>query len=563
MSFFPIFNWLKTYSRTDFNGDLFAGVITAILLVPQGIAFALLAGLPPQFGLYASILPPLFYAVLGTSRTLSVGPVSIAAIMIASALQLPEVGALGNPLQSAVILSAESGAILLIMAIFRMGGLVNFISHPVLTGFTSGAALLIIGSQLPQTLGLKSPTCGFDTVCYQTYLQGTNTTTLLMTGVALALLLFFGKPLLSLLKILRLSPSLITAIGKCGALVTVAFTTFAVVHWNLTAQHVAVVGEISAGLPHLSFDFIDLEKWKILASPASFIALIAYVESVAIAKVVANLRNEKINPNQELIALGFSNFAAAVSGGMPVAGGFSRTMVNFSAGARTQIAMVIAAIILSIAVVFFTVWFSNIPKTALAVIILVAVIPLVKFKSILHTWQYDKGDGIAELTTLISVLILGIEEGITLGIILTFASYLRKASHPHIAVVGRLPNTKHYRNIKRHKVETWEHLLLMRIDENITFANINFVEEFIETQLRNAPNVKHIVLIFTSVSDIDMTAIEALEQLNESLKNIGITLNFAEVKGFLLDKLEKSDLFTHLNGERFFDVEEAVTQLNP
>ncbi len=563
MSFFPIFSWLKTYSRTDFNGDLFAGVMTAILLVPQGIAFALLAGLPPQFGLYASILPPLFYAVLGTSRTLSVGPVSIAAIMIASVLQLPEVSALGNPLQSAVILSAESGAILLIMAIFRMGGLVNFISHPVLTGFTSGAALLIIGSQLPQTLGLKSPTCGFDTVCYQTYLQGTNTTTLLMTGVSLALLLFFGKPLLSLLKILRLSPSLITAIGKCGALVTVAFTTFAVVHWNLTAQHVAVVGEISAGLPHLSFDFIDLEKWKILASPASFIALIAYVESVAIAKVVANLRNEKINPNQELIALGFSNFAAAVSGGMPVAGGFSRTMVNFSAGARTQIAMVIAAIILSIAVVFFTVWFSNIPKTALAVIILVAVIPLVKFKSILHTWQYDKGDGIAELTTLISVLILGIEEGITLGIILTFASYLRKASHPHIAVVGRLPNTKHYRNIKRHKVETWEHLLLMRIDENITFANINFVEEFIETQLRNAPNVKHIVLIFTSVSDIDMTAIEALEQLNESLKNIGITLNFAEVKGFLLDKLEKSDLFTHLNGERFFDVEEAVTQLNP
>ena len=563
MSFFPIFSWLKTYSRTDFNGDLFAGVMTAILLVPQGIAFALLAGLPPQFGLYASILPPLFYAVLGTSRTLSVGPVSIAAIMIASVLQLPEVSALGNPLQSAVILSAESGAILLIMAIFRMGGLVNFISHPVLTGFTSGAALLIIGSQLPQTLGLKSPTCGFDTVCYQTYLQGTNTTTLLMTGVALALLLFFGKPLLSLLKILRLSPSLITAIGKCGALVTVAFTTFAVVHWNLTAQHVAVVGEISAGLPHLSFDFIDLEKWKILASPASFIALIAYVESVAIAKVVANLRNEKINPNQELIALGFSNFAAAVSGGMPVAGGFSRTMVNFSAGARTQIAMVIAAIILSIAVVFFTVWFSNIPKTALAVIILVAVIPLVKFKSILHTWQYDKGDGIAELTTLISVLILGIEKGITLGIILTFASYLRKASHPHIAVVGRLPNTKHYRNIKRHKVETWEHLLLMRIDENITFANINFVEEFIETQLRNAPNVKHIVLIFTSVSDIDMTAIEALEQLNESLKNIGITLNFAEVKGFLLDKLEKSDLFTHLNGELFFDVEEAATQLNP
>lgn len=560
--FFPIFSWLKTYRRADFNGDLFAGIITAILLVPQGIAFALLAGLPPQFGLYASILPPLFYAVLGTSRTLSVGPVSIAAIMIASALQIPEVSALGNPLQSAVILSAESGAILLLMAVCRMGGLVNFISHPVLTGFTSGAALLIIGSQLPQTLGLKSPTCGVDFACYQTYLQGTNFTTLLISGAAFAVLLFFGKPLTLLLKTLRLSPSLITAFGKCGALVTVAFTTFAVSHWNLTAQHVSVVGEISAGLPKLNLDFFDLEKWKVLVAPASFIALIAYVESVAIAKVVANLRNEKIDPNQELIALGFSNLATAISGGMPVAGGFSRTMVNFAAGARTQIAMVIAAIILAIAVSFFTAWFQNIPKAALAVIILLAILPLVKFKSILHTWQYDRGDGIAELATLISVLILGIEEGITLGIFLTFASYLRKASHPHIAVVGRLPNSKHFRNVKRHKVETWDNLLLMRIDENITFANINFVEEFIEDELRNAPKVQHIVLIFTSVSDIDMTAIEALEQLSQNLKTSSVSLNFAEVKGFLRDKLEKSDLFAHLNGQVFFDAEDAVTKLN-
>ncbi len=562
MPFFPILSWLKTYSRTDFNGDLFAGVITAILLVPQGIAFALLAGLPPQFGLYASILPPLIYAILGTSRTLSVGPVSIAAIMIASALQLPEVSSLGNPLQSAVILSAESGAILLMMAVFRMGGLVNFISHPVLTGFTSGAALLIMGSQLPQTLGMKPPACSIDIACYQSYLQDSNTFTLAISGIALAVLLFFGKPLSWLLNVLRLSPALVTAIGKCGALVTVAFTTFAVGHWDLVSHHVAVVGEISAGLPHISFDFLALAKWKVLAPSASFIALIAYVESVAIAKVVANLRSEKIDPNQELIALGFANLATAISGGMPVAGGFSRTMVNFTAGARTQIAMVIAALILAVAVVFLTAWFANIPKAALAVIILMAVLPLVKFKSILHTWEYDRGDGIAELATLVSVLLLGIEEGITLGIFLTFASYLRKASHPHIAVVGRLPSTKHYRNIKRHKVETWAHLLLLRIDENITFANMNFIEEFIEAQLQNAPSVKHIVLIFTSVSDIDTTALEALEQLNQSLKKNEITLNFAEVKGFLLDKVQKSDLFLHLNGQLFFDAEDAVSKLN-
>jgi len=565
MSFFPIFSWLKTYRRADFNGDLFAGIITAILLVPQGIAYALLAGLPPEFGLYASILPPLFYAVLGTSRTLSVGPVSIAAIMIAGALHSPEVVQLGNPLQSAVILSAESGAIMLLMAVFRMGGLVNFISHPVLTGFTSGAALLIIGSQLPQTLGLKSPTCGIDLNCYSQYLHATNLPSFIMSLAAVALLLFFGKPLNILLKKIRVSPTLISAISKCGALVTVALTTLAVSQWNLTEQHVSIVGEIPAGLPHLSFDFIDISKWKILLPSASFIALIAYVESVAIAKVMASLRGEKIEPNQELIALGVANFATAISGGMPVAGGFSRTMVNFSAGARTQMAMIIAAILLSITVVFFSSWFSNIPKAALAVIILVAIVPLVKLRSIFHTWHYDKGDGIAELMTLIGVLVLGIEEGIMLGIFLTFVSHLQKTSHPHIAVLGRIPNTPYYRNIKNHCIdclETWDKLLLLRVDDSITFTNINFIEEFIDTELKAAPKIEHVVLIFTSVSDIDRTALEALEQLNLNFKEAGISLHLAEVKHFVLVKLERSHLLTQLNGQVFFDTEEAVRKLN-
>lgn len=561
--FFPIFSWLKTYRRADFNGDLFAGIITAILLVPQGIAYALLAGLPPEFGLYASILPPLFYAFLGTSRTMSVGPVAVAAIMIAAALTSPEVSELGNPAQSAVILSAQTGIIMLLMAICRMGGLVNFISHPVLTGFTSGASLLIIISQLPKTLGLNTPDCHVDLACYQHYFEASNLIALSISLGVFALLLFFSKPLPALLNKIGTSKALITAISKCGALISVAITTFAVSHWHLIDQHIAVVGFVPTGFPALHFDFFDIEKWKVLFSPAAFIALIAYVESIAIAKVVANLRNEKISPNQELVALGVSNIVSAISGGMPTAGGLSRTMVNFAAGACTQIAAVIATIILALAVMFCSEWFYNIPKATLAVIILVAIVPLVKLRNIFHTWHYDKGDGIAELMTLIGVLALGIEEGIMLGIFLTFISHVRKSSRPHIAVVGRIPNTKHYRNIKRHKVETWENLLLLRIDENITFTNVNFIEEFIESELRNAPNVKHIVLIFTSVSDIDMTAIEALEQLNHSLKSIGITLNFAEVKGFLLDKLQKSELFSHLNGQMFFDAEDAITKLNP
>ncbi|MFA6162317.1 MAG: SulP family inorganic anion transporter, partial [Methylobacter sp.] len=294
---FPIVDWLKTYTRQEFNGDLFAGIITAILLVPQGIAYAILAGLPPQLGLYASILPPILYALFGTSRTLSVGPVSIAAIMIASALTAPEISVLGNPVQSALILSAESGIIMLLMALLRMGGLVNFISHPVLTGFTSGAALLIIGSQLPQLFGLKSPACGFDVTCYSHYFSGLVPATLLIGFTAMGLLMFFGKPLIFLLEKMGMQPSLITAISKCGPLLTVILSTLAVGYFDLAGQqNVTIVGQVPSGFPELSFDFASAEKWELLLPYSAFIALIAYVESVAIAKATANFRGEKITP---------------------------------------------------------------------------------------------------------------------------------------------------------------------------------------------------------------------------------------------------------------------------
>jgi SulP family sulfate permease len=562
--FLPIIGWLKTYQRQDFTDDLFAGIITAILLVPQGIAYAILAGIPPQLGLYASILPPIMYALLGTSRTLSVGPVSVASIMIASALSSPTIVALGNPLQSALVLSLESGIILLLMAVLRMGSLVNFISHPVLVGFTSGASLLIIVNQLPQTLGLKSPNCGMDVACYTTYLQSFNSTTLFISLSALALLLLFSQLLPMSLKKMGVKPTLITAISKCGPLLTVVLATIAVSLLSTMGQSIAVVGVVPAGFPEFTLTGVTEslgQRGKALLPFAAFITLIAYIESVAIAKMTANLRGEKIIPSQELIGLGVANIAAALSGGMPVAGGLSRTMVNFSAGARTQMAMLIAATLLAVAVMFCSQWFTNIPKAALAVIILVAITPLVKLKTILHTWAYDKGDGIAEVVTLLGVLVLGIEEGIMLGIILTIASNLRKTSQPHIAVVGRVPDTEHYRNIKRHHVETWNHLLLIRIDESLTFANINYIEEFLVTELKRQPNTKHIVLIFTSVSDIDTTALEALENLNKALQTAGKTLNISEAKGPVLDKLQKTDLLRQLTGRVFFRTEDAVKQL--
>ncbi len=532
----PIFSWLKTYSRLDFQDDLFAGTLTAIILVPQGIAYAILAGLPAQMGLYASILPAIVYACLGTSRTLSVGPVAIAAIMVANVLILPEV---------------------------RQLGLVNFISHPVLDGFTSGAAILIIVSQIPPLAGLGQLPCGMDATCFESYLSGYKPVTLGLGVAALLILIFFNKPLNALLKQARLPLPLVTAFGKFGPLFVVIGATWLAASNHLQENYgLAVVGAIPTGLPLFKTDFFDFERWRILLPDAAFIGLIAYVESVAIAKVTANLRGEKIYPQQELIALGVANLATAFTGGMPVAGGFSRTMVHFSAGARTQMAMIIAAVLLSLAVVFCTVWFSQIPKTVLAAIIIIAVHRLVRFRHIVHTWNYDRGDGIAEIVTLLGVLILGIEQGIALGIMLTIGSQLRKASHPHIAVVGRVPKTEHYRNVNRHSVETWHHLLLVRIDENLTFANINFVEDYLIDELIRRPDIRHVVLIFTSVSDIDATALEALEGINARIKIAGRTLNIAEAKGPVMDKLHKTNFLQLLSpGRVFFRTEDAVKTL--
>ncbi len=558
----PILSWLRHYPKQDFNSDVFAGVITAILFVPQGIAYAMLAGLPAQVGLYASILPPLIYAFLGTSRTLSVGPVSIAAIMIASALTAPGLDAFGTPVEHAIILAAEGGLILLAMSIFRMGGLVKFISHPVLSGFTTGASILIIFSQLPHLLGLNKQQCGFDVACQMSTM---NLYAASLGIFSMILLLSMGKPLTRILKNMQLKESLVTGISKTAPLLTVIITTSIVGYFHLyDTQQVAIVGEIPKGLPDLSFSFLlnSQEHWLALLPSAIFISVIAYVESVAIALVTANLRNEKISTNQELIALGVANITTAVSGGMSVAGGFSRTMVNFSAGARTQLAMIIAVILLAIALLSFTEQFTYIPKAALAAIILVAIAPLIKFREIITTLKYDRADAVTQTITLLAVLFLGIEEGIALGVIVTIIAYLQRASLPHIAVTGQVPGSEQFRNVERHTVTTWPNLLLIRIDENITFANINYITDFISAQIDNKPELEHVVLQFGSVSYVDITAFEALFSFIEALDNRNITVNLADVKGPVMDKFKKMDLDHHLmKGQVFFHTIDAIKAL--
>ena len=560
----PITAWLKQYTRHDFNSDFFAGIITAILFVPQGIAYAMLAGLPPQVGLYASILPPLIYAFLGTSRTLSVGPVSIAAIMVASALAAPELTSFGSPVEHAIILAAEGGLILLAMALFQMGSLVKFISHPVLSGFTSGASILIIFSQLPNLFGIEIKSCGNDMACLANHMQYINPYTSGLGLFSFILLLSMGSPLREWLTGLNLAKVLVTGISRTAPLLAVVITTSLVTHFQLSSNHdVIVVGQVPSGLPELQIFslFTDSSHWLALLPSAVFISIIAYVESIAIATVTANLRAQKIDANQELIALGSANLATAFSGGMPVAGGFSRTMVNFSAGARTQLSMIVAVALLALALIYFTEHFTNIPKATLAAIILIAIAPLIKFKEIIHTLKHDRSDAVTQITTLLAVIIFGIEEGIALGILVTFIAYLRRVSLPHIAIVGRVEGTEQFRNVERHDVEVWPKLLMIRIDENITFANISFISNFITQKVDERGGIEQIILICSSVTYIDTTAFETLRSLILSLKNQGLTFNLAEVRGPVMDQLTKMNFEDDLlDGKIFFHTIDAVKQ---
>lgn len=560
----PILGWIKTYNSQFFYNDVFAGIIIAILLIPQGIAYASLAGLPAEVGLYSSLLPALLYVVMGTSKVLSVGPVSIAAIMIATALSSPEIAAIGTPTQNAMILALEGGIILCLMALLRMGSLVHYISHPVLSAFTTGAAILIVISQLPKMLGLDLSGCNSINECLFESINHVNIYAMALGILAVTILLLMGTPLSKLLDKLNVKKNIVTAITKSAPLLSILAGIFIVTHFSLNVDHqVAIVGEIPQGLPSISIEFLDVSLAHLLAllPSAFFISLIAYVESVAIAKYIASVRHEKLDSNQELVGLGAANLASSITGGMPVAGGFSRTMVNYAAGAQSQIAMLIAVVVLGMTLLTISKTFEVIPNAVLSAIIIVAVAPLIKINNIINTWKFDKSDGISQLITLLGVLILGIEEGIVLGVVATIISYMRRTGNPHIAVVGRIHDTEHFRNIKRHNVQTWDEILLIRVDENITFANINYVSEFIESEYYQK-NPRHIVLIFSSVSYIDITAIDYFTQLITKLKSHQTTLNLTEVKGPVLEILERADFIKSMEpGEIFFNTNDAVKYL--
>lgn len=557
--FLPALGWLVHYDRRALPADMLAGFITAVLLVPQGMAYATLAGLPPQIGLYASVLPPLVYALLGTSRTLSVGPVSVAALLVANALASSSADAY---LADALLLAAMSGVILLGMALLRLGVLVNFLSHPTLSGFTSGAALLIILSQLGSLLAITVQSTGSGIeLAYSLarHLPSLDPLTASLGVVGIFLLLLSRRPFVTLLTRVGMSESGAVLISRAGPLGVIALLTVCVATLQLEEKGVAIVGALPQGLPSPSLAFLRLDRVAELLPAALMISLIGYVESISVAKVLAFRRRQKIDNNQELIALGASNVAAAFTGGMPVAGGFSRSTVNFEAGAQTQLAAVVTAILVALVALFFTPLFYHLPKAALGAIIVVAVASLLDWRGFVNAWRYDKADALTLLVTFSGVLLFDIEIGLLLGIVMGVGVFLWRSSRPHVAVVGRIPGTQHFRNVKRHSVETWPGLLLLRVDRSLFFANINYVDDLVAEQIADNPELKHLVIICSAMNTIDYSALEALEELAGSLRKAGITLHLAEVKGPVMDRLEHFGIERWLSpGKVFLSTEEAV-----
>jgi SulP family sulfate permease len=544
----PILSWAGRYQRSDLLSDLLAGLVVAIMLVPQGMAYALLAGLPPQVGLYASIVPLILYGLLGTSRSLAVGPVALTSLLVAASIS--PLADQGSPyyLVLALTLALMVGLIQLMMGLARLGSLVNFISHPVLSGFTSAAALIIGFSQLKTIMGLPMPNQDHlhEILTYAAaHLAETNWVTASIGLGGIAVLLYFKTGLASQLARWGVPAAWRVPIAKSGPLVVVLAGILLVSWLNLdTRAGVQVVGVIQSGLPGFSLPAFDLPALRSLLPAALTISLVAFLESISVAKSLAakNLarnRREKVDANQELVALGVANLGAAFTGGYPVTGGFSRSSVNFAVGASTGLASIITAAFVALTLLLFTPFFTHLPKALLGSIIVVAVLNLIDIRTLKTVWRYNKADAFSLVVTFASVLIFSIETGILVGVIATLGLYLWRTSRPHMAEVGRVEESEHFRNVLRHPVQTCEHVLALRIDENLYFANTQVLETYLLNALADKPQVRHLVLICSAINFIDASALETLRIILTELNEAGIGFHLAEVKGPVMDRLQR------------------------
>ena len=561
----PILEWGRRYDRDTLVSDLVAAIIVTMMLIPQSLAYALLAGLPPEIGLYASVAPLLLYAVFGTSRVLAVGPVAVVSLMTAAAIGEHAVAGSPQYWAVAITLAFLSGVMLLIMGVLRLGFLANFLSHPVISGFISASGLLIAASQLKTLMGVKAE--GHNVIdlaqALISQLPNIHVLTLVVGVLATAFLFWVRKGLKPLLIRVGLNARLADVLAKAGPVAAIAVT--ALLAWILDwkGQGLRLVGGVPQGLPPLTLPVWDLALWQSLAMPALLISVVGFVESVSVGQTLAAKRRQRIEPNQELVALGASNLSAAFTGGFPVTGGFARSVVNFDAGAQTPAAGVYTALGITLASLFLTPALYFLPQATLSATIIVAVLSLVDLGMLKRTWAYSRTDFLAALATLLMTLVQGVEVGLVVGVAVSLVLFLYRTSRPHIAEVGQVPGTEHFRNVLRHHVATSPRLVSLRVDESLYFANARALEDRINDLVAERPALKHVVLQCSAINDIDASALESLEAIDHRLRDAGLRLHLSEVKGPVMDRLQATEFVARLSGKIYLSHYQAIAQLSP
>jgi SulP family sulfate permease len=559
-AYFPILDWGRRYNRQTLASDLIAAIIVTVMLIPQSLAYALLAGLPPEVGLYASVLPLIAYAIFGTSSALAVGPVAVVSLMTAAAVGRLAAEGTADYASAAIVLALLSGVMLTAMGLFRLGFVANFLSHPVISGFITASGIIIATSQVGGLLGIRTEGYTLPQLLASIVenAQGVNWNTAVVGTVALALLLWIRLDLRNWLTRFGLSKGVATIIVRSGPVLVVFFTMAWSALFDLGGRGVALVGQVPQGLPMLALPSFSLDTVQALLLPALIISIVGFVESISVAQTLAAKRRQRIDPNQELIGLGASNLAAAIGGGYPVTGGFARSVVNFEAGAVTPAAGAFTAVGIAGATLLLTPFLAMLPKATLAATIMLAVLTLVDFSILRRAWAYSKADFAAVAITLVGTLLLGVELGISLGVGASILIFLYRSSQPHAAVVGQVPGTEHYRNIKRHKVETVPGVLSIRIDESLYFANARYLEDLITSQVAANPGLTDVVLMCSAVNAIDMSALESLEAIQERLTDLRVRLHLSEIKGPVLDRLAGTHFLQRLSGQVHLSQHQAM-----
>lgn len=559
----PALEWLRGYSRRSLINDGLAAIIVTIMLIPQSLAYALLAGLPAEMGLYASILPLIAYALFGSSRTLSVGPVAVASLMTASAVGAVASQGVVDYASAATLLALLGGLMLIAMGLLKFGFVSHFLSQPVVSGFITASAIIIALGQLGPLLGIALQGATLPSLGHDLYMQlrEAHAPTIAVGSGSMVFLLLARYRLSSWLGALGLRGRPAELIVRSAPVLVMAVLIPLSAAMSFESAGVPLVGHIPSGLPAFSAPNISWLLIQELALPAFLIALIGFIESVSVGKTLGAKRRQRIDPDQELIGLGAANTAAAISGGFPVTGGFSRSVVNFDAGAETQMASVLAALGIALAAVLLTPMLYFLPKAVLAATIVVAVISLIDFETITLARRYRAADFWAVVITINVTLLAGVEMGVLAGVGASVGLHLYHTSRPHFAVVGQVPESEHYRNVKRHDVMTDPHILSMRIDESLYFANAAYLEDMVFAQAALRDDLLHVILMCPAVNAIDLSALEALEEINTRLKEKNVALHLSEVKGPVMDALERSDFLNHLSGEIFLSHHSAVMAL--